>query len=83
MHLIFTFIHTICSHWPMHRGRDLLMRCFLEGAFGEYLAKLGPWIATRDGWEMKANMGKDYSSQMLKMFGELDKRIHTLEQKVK
>jgi|GEM_PF-4262700 FkbM family methyltransferase len=48
------------------------MRRFLPGAFGESLAAHGPWITTRDGWPMKANMGRDYSSQMLKMFGELE-----------
>jgi FkbM family methyltransferase len=65
-------LHALCQRWPFLRGRDALMRRFLPGAFGDSLAAHGPWITTRDGWQMKANMGRDYSSQMLKMFGELE-----------
>jgi FkbM family methyltransferase len=72
MNLHLRLLHYCCYHWPFQRGRDFLMRCFLAGSLGDYLAKFGPWITTRGGWKMKANMGNDYSSQMLKMFGELE-----------
>ncbi|GEP44586.1 hypothetical protein BGE01nite_38770 [Brevifollis gellanilyticus] len=62
----------LCQRWPFLRGRDAIPRHFLKDDFAQSLAAYGPWITTRDGWEMKANMGGDYTSQVLKLFGELE-----------
>lgn len=72
MNVLHHLLHAFCRVWPLERGRDFIMRHTFAGSFGDYLAAYGPWINVREGWRMRANMGKDYSSLALKLYGELE-----------
>jgi len=72
MNVLHHLLHAFCRAWPFERGRDFIMRHTFAGSFGDYLAACGPWIRVREGWRMRANMGKDYSSRILKLYGELE-----------
>lgn len=63
----------LCRRWPFIRGRDRFMRISISNPrIRQRLLARSEWIRTREGFEMKVGQEFDYTSFMLRLFGNLE-----------
>lgn len=62
-----------CRRWPFIRGRDRFMRISSSNLpIRQMLLSRSEWVTTREGVEMKIGSEFDYTSFMLRLFGNLE-----------
>lgn len=63
----------LCRRWPFIRGRDRFMRISSSSPhIRQMLLRRSEWVRTREGFEMKVGSEFDYTSFMLRLFGNLE-----------
>lgn len=63
----------LCRRWPFIRGRDRFMRISISNPrIRQRLLARSEWVRTREGFEMKVGTEFDYTSFMLRLFGNLE-----------
>lgn len=73
MNAAFHALQSIASVWPLVRGRDFMTRNVLRRpAWRDQLAGRAPLVRTRHGFGMRVNEGNDYTSMVLKLFGNTE-----------
>ena len=62
-----------CRNWPFIRGRDRIMRLSISSPrIKKFLQGQPEWMQTREGFRMQVNRELDYTSFMLRLFGNLE-----------
>ena len=73
MNAIFYALQCLARRWPLVRGRDFMLRNVLRRpSWCQSLASKTSLVSTRAGFAMKVNLGNDFISMGLKLFGNIE-----------
>lgn len=65
--------HHLCRQWPLIRGRDRLMRISSGNeSIRSSIMRLPDWVQTRENFAMRVSRDFDYTSFLLRLFGDLE-----------